>query len=204
MSPSLQADRPRLMLASGSAARRALLAAAGLRVSVQPVALDEAALRDADRAAGVPPDDAAMRLAELKAAGVPDPGALVIGADQILVCDGVWHAKPSDPDAAREQLRRLRGRTHTLHTAVACRQDGATIWRHLARPRLTMRDFSDEFLDAYLRAEGEQVTATVGGYRLEGPGLQLFAHVEGEHAAILGLPMLALIEFLRRRGVLLA
>jgi septum formation protein len=198
----LQAERPALVLASGSAARRALLEAAGLRFAVRPVALDEDAVRRAAQADGATADDAALRLAELKAVGIADDDALVIGADQILGCDGNWFSKPADLGAARAQLLRLRGRVHTLHTAVCCVRGGAVLWRHVARPRLAMRAFSDPFLDAYLAAEGDQATATVGAYRLEGPGVHLFEQVEGEHAAILGLPMLPLLGFLRRYGVL--
>lgn len=198
----LQADTPRLVLASASAARRALLEAAGLRIEVRPAAVDEDAVKRAARQEGASAEDAALVLAGLKAARVRDPDALAIGADQILVCEGEWFDKPADRDAARAQLRALRGRTHSLATAITCRRDGAEIWRHVARPRLTMRDFSDAFLEAYLDAEGADVTTSVGAYRLEGPGIHLFERMEGEHSAILGLPLLPLLAFLRGHGVL--
>ncbi len=189
-----------LVLASGSAIRRTLLEAAGLAFTVRPVAVDEAAMKAA--LAGEEPGDVALALADLKARRVRQPGALVIGADQLLVCDGEWFDKPPDLAAARAQLVALRGRSHELVTAVTCWRDGAMLWRHVARPRLTMRAFSDAFLDWYLRVEGEAVLACVGAYRLEGPGVQLFDAVEGEYAAVLGLPLLPLLGFLRQNGEL--
>ena len=200
---SLQAASPRLVLASASAARRALLEAAGLRVEVFPARIDEEAVKAAGRAEGQGPAETALLLAELKAARIRDPDALVIGADQLLVCEGAWFDKPTDPRAARAQLVALRGRTHTLHSAVVCHRGGARVWQHLEAPELTMRQFSDAFLDRYLDLEATHLTETVGAYRLEGPGAQLFSRVEGEHAAILGLPLLALLGFLRQHGLLL-
>ena len=197
-------DGPRLVLASASAARRGLLEAAGLRFEARAAAVDEAALKESARAEGLGPEDATLLLADAKARrlGDRDPEALVIGADQILVCEERWFDKPADVAAAREQLRALRGREHRLATAVACWRHGARAWHHVAVPRLVMRAFSDAFLEAYLDLEGERVTASVGAYRLEGPGAHLFARVDGEHSAILGLPLLALLGFLRQHGVL--
>lgn len=196
-----QAAEPALILASASPARAALLVAAGLRAEVRPARIDEAEVKRAARAEGASADETALLLAELKARRIRVADALVIGADQLLVCDGEWFDKPADPDAARAQLRALRGRAHTLVTAVVCLRDGQRIWHHVARPRLTMRDFSERFLDAYLAAEAAHVTGSVGAYRLEGPGVQLFDRVEGEHAAILGLPLLPLLGFLRQHRV---
>lgn len=195
----LQYPRPRLILASASASRRALMAAAGLSFEVRPADVDEAAIKQEARAEGVGAEVAALRLADAKAAAVAreEPDALVIGADQILVCDGVWFDKPVDVAAAGDQLRALRGRVHVLVTAVVCHQGVARVWHEIASPRLTMRGFSDEFLDCYLAAEGVAVVSTVGAYRLEGRGVQLFDAVEGEHSAVLGLPMLRLLAFLR-------
>jgi septum formation protein len=200
----IQADDPALVLASGSAARRALLTAAGLRFTVQAAAVDESAVKHVMQADGATPDSVAMALAAAKARSVTVPGALVIGADQILVCNGEWYDKPGDVDGVMEHLLRLRGQTHTLLTAVTCWRDGAAVWQHNASCDLTMRDFSMEFLEAYLAQEGDACGQCVGGYRLEGLGLHLFARVEGEHAAILGLPMLPLLSFFRQCGVLLA
>lgn len=200
----IQAQAPRLVLASASAARRALLDAAGLRFEALPAAVDEAAIKEAAQAEGIPPAEAALMLADAKAERIArrDPDALVIGCDQLLVCEGRWYDKPPDRAAARDHLLALRGRTHELVTALVCHRHGGRVWQHLARPRLTMRDFSDAFLDAYLAAEGERLLGSVGAYRLEGPGIHLFARIQGDHAAILGLPLLELLGFLRQHGVL--
>ena len=195
---------PGLVLASGSAARRALMDAAGLVFTARAVAVDEAAIKDAMRQAGADAVETALALADAKARRVRDSSALVIGADQLLVCDGEWFDKPVDMAAARAQLLRLRRRSHDLVTAVTCWRDGQAIWHHVARPQLAMRPFSDTFLTAYLNAEGDAVLSSVGAYRLEGLGMQLFDRVEGEHAAVLGLPMLPLLGFLRQHGVILS
>jgi septum formation protein len=202
--PMLQAEQPRLVLASGSSARAGVLRAAGLRFEARPARVDEAAVKEACRAEGLDASDAALTLAELKAARIRDPDALVIGADQLLVCEGAWFDKPADLDGARGHLLALRGRAHTLVTAIVCQREGRTVWHHVAAPALTMRRFSDGFLDAYLTAEGEALLSCVGAYRLEGAGIHLFDRVEGEHSAILGMPMLPLLGFLRQHGVLAA
>jgi septum formation protein len=201
-----QAAAPRLVLASASAARRAVLAAAGLRFDALPAAVDEAAIKEAAQAEAIPAADTALILADAKAERIArrDPEALVIGCDQLLVCEERWFDKPPDLAAARAQLLALRGRQHQLVTAIVCHRQGRRIWHHVAVPRLTMRDVSDDFLEAYLAAEAEQVTQSVGAYRIEGPGVQLFSKVEGEHAAILGVPLLALLGFLRQHGVVLS
>lgn len=200
----IQAPVPPLVLASASAARRAVLEGAGLHFEALPAAVDEAAIKEAAQAEGIAAADAAIILAEAKAEriGRRHPEALVIGCDQLLVCEGRWFDKPPDLAAARAQLLALRGRRHELVTAVVCHRHGSRIWQHVATPRLAMRDFSDAFLDAYLAMEGERVTTSVGAYRLEGPGVHLFASVQGEHAAILGIPLLPLLGFLRQHGVL--
>ena len=149
---SLQLEEPRLVLASGSTARAAVLRAAGLAFEVVPALVDEAAAKQAAKAEGVPAGEAALMLATLKATAVARrrPESLVIGCDQILVRGETWFDKPADLPAARTQLLALRGAPHVLETAVVCHRHGAEIWRHLARPRLVMRDFSEAFLDAYL------------------------------------------------------
>jgi len=201
----IQRPDPPLVLASASAARRVVLAAAGLSFTAEAAAVDEAAIKDSARAEGIPAGEAATMLAEAKARRVARraPDALVIGADQILVRGGAWFDKPADMAAARAQLLALRGETHELATALVCLRGGERVWGHVATPRLTMRAFSDAFLDAYLEAEKEAVLSSVGAYRLEGLGAHLFAEVRGEHAAVLGLPLLALLGFLRGHGVLL-
>lgn len=201
----LQPAEPPLILASASSARQSVMAAAGLIFTAQAAAVDEAAIKESTRAEGLPAGEAAMLLAEAKARRIAGrrPEALVIGADQILVCDEAWFDKPPDLAAARTQLMALRGKPHELVTAVVCWRNGRRIWQHLARPRLSMREFSEPFLDAYLAAEGEAVLGSVGAYRLEGLGVQLFSAIEGEHSAILGLPMVPLLGFLRGHGIVL-
>lgn len=200
----LQNLSPQLILASASRSRRELLEAAGLRFTTQPAHVDEAEVKRSAKASGASATDTALLLAELKARRVAtrEPDALVIGADQILVCDGDWFDKPSDVVAARQQLLQLRGRSHTLVTAVLCQRGGQRLWHTVAEPRLTMRQFTDAFLETYLAEEAEAVSSTVGAYRLEGLGVHLFKRIEGEHSAILGLPLLPLLGFLRQHGVL--
>lgn len=202
----IQAAAPRLVLASASAARRALLQGAGLRFDALPAMVDEAAIKEAAQAEAIPPADAALMLADAKAERIArrDPEALVIGCDQLLVCEGRWYDKPADLAAARAQLLALRGRSHELVTAVVCHRRGGRVWQHVALPRLVMRDFSEAFLESYLALEGDAVLGSVGAYRLEGPGVHLFARVSGEHSAILGLPMLELLAFLRHHQLLVA
>lgn len=204
MNGLLQAEAPPLVLASGSATRAALLRAAGLAFETATPGVDEAAIKESARADGLDPAECALLLAELKARRVSErqPAALVIGADQILVCGERWFDKPAHPAAAREQLRALAGQRHTLVTAVLCLRGGVRIWQHVATPRLVMRTLSEVAIDAYLDAVGEAVTRSVGAYQVEGLGIRLFSAIEGEHAAILGLPLLPLLGFLRQHGVL--
>ena len=200
----LQAAQAPLILASQSAARLAMLRAAGVAVEARPAHVDEAAIKQAARADGASAADAALLLAELKAARIAPsaPDALVIAADQLLVCGDRWFDKPPDAAAARADLLGLRGRTHELVTSVVCQRGRARLWVHVARPRLTMRAFSEAFLDAYLAAEGDALTGFVGGYRIEGAGAQLFDRIEGDYFSILGLPLLPLLGFLRQHGAL--
>jgi septum formation protein len=170
--------------------------------TIVPAAIDEAAVKQSARAEQMPPTEAALLLAELKAARVRDPEALIIGADQLLVCGKAWCDKPVDIAAARAQLQQLRGRAHQLVTAVVCRRAGQTVWSHVETATLVMRPFSEAFLEAYLAAEAAYVTSTVGAYRLEGPGAQLFDSVQGSYPGILGLPLLPLLGFLRQHGAL--
>jgi septum formation protein len=200
----MQAAEPRLVLASVSASRRKLLSASGLVFDVVPAAIDEGAVKREGLSGQAGAEQTALRLADGKAAKVAqtDPDAVVIGGDQILVCGGVWYDKPPDLPGARDQLRALRGRAHVLATAVACWNGSTRLWHHVATPRLCMRAFSDAFLEAYLRVEADRVTATVGAYRLEGLGMQLFDRIEGDYPTILGLPLLPLLAFLREQQIL--
>lgn len=206
---ALQKPEPVLVLASSSATRRTLLTRAGLAFEALPAAVDEAALKEACQAEKIPAEDAAIILAEAKAERIAHrvPDALVIGGDQLLVCkmdNGTerWFDKPADMGAARTQLQALRGKTHRLVTATVAWRNGARIWQDVTIPRLTMRNFSDAFLDSYLAAEGEVLLGSVGAYRLEAMGVHLFSRVEGEHSAILGLPLIPLLGFLRQHSVI--
>jgi septum formation protein len=191
-----------LVLASKSKIRRSLLAAAGIPVDVRAAELDERAVEVG--ASTNAPSAIAAHLAREKALSVgrSDPRHLVLGADQVLALDGKRFAKPPDRAAARAQLRALSGRTHSLHSAVACVQNGAVAFEHVSVARLTMRTLSAQFLEAYLDAAGDAALESVGAYQLEGLGSQLFERVEGDYFAILGLPLLEVLDFLRRQGCL--
>jgi len=195
-----------LILASASEARALLLERAGLIMRHEAARIDEEEIKASFRAAGAEPATCAAALAEAKAQRISHrhEGALVIGADQMLVCDGAWFDKPRDLTQARAHLIALRGRTHELVTAVCVTRNGAVLWHLVDRPRLTMRRFSDAFLDDYLAAVSETALASVGAYQLEARGAQLFARVEGDFFSILGLPLLPLLDFLRGHGALTA
>ena len=196
-------NRP-LILASASKSRANLLRAAGISVEIVPAHADEEAVKASLKAEGATAAQCAEMLAELKAVQVSQryDNALVIGADQMLECDGVWFDKPADMDAARSHMMILRGKTHVLPTAVAVALNGACIWHHVAMPRLTVRPFSDAFIETYLESAGTSVLSSVGAYQLEGVGAQLFSKIEGDFFTILGLPLLQLLAFLREHEVL--
>jgi septum formation protein len=194
--------REPLILASASVARAALLRSAGVEFVIEPADVDEAVPKRAARQRGNSAMQCAAALAAAKALTVSrkHPGALVIGADQILAIDAEWFDKPLDMVQAADQLRRLCGRTHILATAVCVCSDETTVWRGQSCPELTMRAFSPAFLDEYLAAECEAVLGSVGSYRLEGRGVQLFERIVGDYFSILGLPLIELLGFLRERG----
>lgn len=192
-----------VVLASTSAARRAILKAAGVEFETQAPAVDEGAAKTSLAAEGLTPRDMADALAEMKALKVSRRrGGLVIGADQTLDLDGALIDKAPTMLAARERLLALRGRRHKLHSAVVVALDGVVIWRQVETATLIMRSFSDVFLDQYLAAEGDGVLWCVGCYRLEGQGAQLFERIDGDYFSILGLPLLGLLDLLRRYGAL--
>jgi septum formation protein len=189
-----------LVLASKSAIRHAILRDAGIPVAVEPADIDERAIeqRSAKQDAG----ELAAMLAREKARTIAArlPGRLVLGADQTLALGERRFSKPADRAGARRQLAALRGQTHELHSAVALARGSSVLFEHREVARLTMRSFSDQFLEAYLDAAGAALTASVGGYQLEKVGIQLFEHIQGDHFTILGLPLVPLLEYLRTAG----
>jgi septum formation protein len=195
----------RLVLASTSPARRALLEGAGLAFTRVRPTLDEEAAKAALLAKGAMPAKVAEMLAALKAVDVSErePG-LVIGGDQTLDLDGELIGKAHSVEEARARLYQLRGRTHRLHSAVALAERGRIVWQARETAALSMRVFSEPFLDGYLARNGQQVLGSVGCYQLEGEGVQLFDRIDGDYFTILGLPLLPLLDQLRERGVLAA
>jgi septum formation protein len=191
-----------LVLASRSVARRTLLQAAGIAVELKPADLDERSVEA--NAVSQEPAAIAAFLAREKAATVAAlcPGRLVLGADQTLALGARRFSKPVDRASARAQLAALCGRTHELHSAIAFVQDATVLLEHVDTARLTMRSFSQHFLDHYLDRVGTAATASVGAYQIESPGIQLFEHIDGDYFTILGLPLLPALDFLRRRGCL--
>jgi septum formation protein len=194
-----------IVLASESASRKAMLAAAGVAFEAVPARIDEAGVTA--QMAGRPVRDVADRLAELKAVKVSfrHPGSFVLGSDSMLEVErGRWLDKPGDLEGLRVQLRTLRGRSHRLISAAVVARDGQPIWRHVEAATLHVRDFSEDWLAHYVAACGEQVLSSVGGYHLEGLGAQLFTRVEGDQFTVRGLPLLAVLGWLREAGELMA
>jgi septum formation protein len=190
-----------VILASKSAARRAVLDGAAVAYEAVVAGVDEDAVKVEMLANGAGPRDVAEALAERKALVVSlARTGLVIGADQTLDLDGTLYDKAPDLQSAATRLKVLRGKTHRLHSAVVVARDGIPIWREVVTATLTMRDFSDAFLETYLATEGEAALGSVGCYRLEGPGAQLFSKIEGDYFAILGLPLMGLLDLLRQHG----
>ena len=188
----------RIILASGSQARRAMLENAGLIIDVRPAAIDEQDIQKTLK--GQSPTQIAQALADEKALAVSREaqGALVIGSDQVLECDGEVFSKAPNKEEARAKLSILRDRSHRLISAVTLAQDGKILWRHHDQAELTMHHFSAEFLERYLEAAGENITQCVGAYALEGRGIQLFEAIKGDYFTILGMPLLPLLRELRQ------
>ena len=192
-----------VILASASATRAELLRNAGLTLETVASGVDEEALKGALTQEGATPRDIADALAEAKAVKVSARRAgLVIGSDTTLDLDGALYDKPGSLEEARAHLRAFRGRTHRLHTAAVIAEDGNAVWRRVETASLTVRDFSEDFLSKYMAAEGDALLGSVGCYRLEGLGAQLFSRIEGDYFSILGLPLLAILDYLRIRQVL--
>lgn len=192
----------RIVLASASAGRRQVLQSAGLDFEIQPADVDETALKTPEAARD--PRRLSLDLARLKAQAVSHarPDDWVIGSDQVLATDRGLVSKARDIEEARARLIDLRGRAHTLHSAVCLAKAGQVLWSTHEAARMVMRDFSDAFLEDYLRREGEALLGSVGCYRIEGLGAQLFARVEGDRAVIMGLPLWPLLQALREQGAL--
>ncbi len=196
----------RIILASASRSRAKLLEAARLSFDVIPSDLDEGEIKSlaGDPTNEIQSSDVALLLAQAKALSVSQryPQALVIGADQTLILDEMLLDKPADRQEAQRQLLMLRGKAHWLDTAAAGAHNGAVFWTTRERSRLTMREFSSEALAAYLSAAGDDLTSSVGGYKIEGPAIRLFTSIEGDYFSILGLPLLAVLQMLRDTGVM--
>jgi septum formation protein len=193
---------PVLILASASTIRAQLLRQAGIDFDIKPARIDEEAFRHALATDGGGPRDIADALAEQKALRIAQrhPSALVLGCDQLLECEEEILAKPETQKEAQTQLGKLRGRTHRLHTAAVLCHQGQPVWRHISTPQLTMRNFSETFLQDYVRQNWAEIRHCVGGYQIEGPGIRLFERISGDYFAILGLPLLELLRVLTRRG----
>ncbi|HSF90924.1 MAG TPA: nucleoside triphosphate pyrophosphatase [Paracoccaceae bacterium] len=192
-----------IILASASAARAKMLRDAGVAVEVAAARVDEAAIKAAMLAEGADAREIADTLAEMKARRVAakHPQRLVLAADQVLVCNKTMFDKPETLDQAREQLKALRGQTHELLSAAVIYENGEPVWRHIGRAQLIMRPFTDVFLETYITAQKDDLFTTVGCYKLEGMGAQLFSRVQGDYFTVLGLPLLEVLGFLRTRGI---
>jgi septum formation protein len=191
-----------LILASSSKVRLRLLENAGLDVTCVPARIDEETIKTSLQAEGAPPRDIADTLAEMKAKKVSDryPDAVVMGCDQVLDYKGMVYSKPENTDQLREQLLLLRDKTHALISAVVVFENGKPVWREVAQAKLTMRAFSNAYLDGYIASNADRLLDTVGGYKLEQEGVRLFSKIEGDYFTILGLPLLPLLNYLHLRG----
>jgi septum formation protein len=192
-----------LVLASKSEVRRRILAAAGVPVEVRPANIDERGIEARSEARGGA--EVAQILAGAKAHTIATqmPARLVLGADQTLTLGDERFSKPADRAAARDQLRALSGKTHRLYSAITLIREGRVLFEHVDTEELTMRRLSDAFIDSYLDAAGERAQQSIGGYQVENVGIHLFERISGDYYAILGLPLLPLLDFLRREGAVL-
>jgi septum formation protein len=195
----------RLVLASQSASRRAMLDAAGVPYEAVTALVDEASAKESLLAVGTSPRDLADALAELKALKVSRiaPGALVLGSDSLVaLADGSLLDKPESRDEAADHLRRMSGAAHDFYSAAVIAENGQPVWRFVDRARLHVRALSEQFIEEYLDTEWPAIGGCVGCFRIEGPGAQLFGKVEGSHFTILGMPLLPVLDYCRTRGIL--
>ncbi|WP_022693784.1 Maf family nucleotide pyrophosphatase [Ponticaulis koreensis] len=192
-----------IILASGSKIRATILQNAGVKFRVQTSRVDEDAFKESMRAEGLSPMDQADYLAQMKSEKVSSQtGGLVLGADQMLSLEGRGFDKPKSREEAFERLKEFSGKTHHLECAAVISENGEAVWRYIARPKLTMRRLSDEFINSYLDQIGDAAFESVGAYQLEGLGVQLFSSIEGDYFSILGLPLLQVLDYLRERSVI--
>lgn len=193
-----------IILASASETRLSMLQAAGISVQTHPARVDEESIRLSLQAESASPRDIADTLAEMKARKVADrfPDSLVLGCDQVLDLGKKVFNKPESPEDARAQLLELRGKTHKLLSAAVVYEKGAPVWRHVGEARLTMRDFSEAYLDDYIARNWDRIRHSVGGYRLEEEGVRLFSQVIGDHFTILGLPLLPFLSWATLKGII--
>lgn len=193
-----------LILASASKTRADMLRDAGVVFVAKPANIDEASITASMVAENAPPRDIADALAELKAQRIAqrNPSDMVLGVDQVLVCSGKLVNKAANLTEAAETLRFLRGKPHELFSAAVIYENNAPVWRHVGRVQLQMRDFTESFLQGYIERNGDALLASVGCYQLEGEGAQLFSRIDGDYFTVLGMPLLAVLGFLRTRGIL--
>lgn len=194
-----------LVLASGSRVRATLMENAGLSFTIDPAKVDERAVEEPLLAQNVEPQEIARVLAQAKAieTSTRNPGKMVVGADQILAFEGTRLTKPENMAAARAQLESFSGKAHALHAGVCVAFDGRVLWETVSTANLHVRTLSPEFLDWYMETAGTDILSSVGAYQLESVGIQLFQRIEGDYFTILGLPMLPLLDFLRKSGTLI-
>lgn len=195
-----------LVLASKSAPRRALLEAAGIPLIIDPADIDERTAEAASPKDAATPEGAALLLARAKALETAkrNSGKIVLGADQTLALGAERFSKPKSMDAARTQLKKFSGKTHALHSGIALVRDNKVLFETVSSAHLTMHALSDTFLDAYLGEAGERVMQSVGGYQLESIGVNLFEKIEGDHFTILGMPLMPLLAYFRKAGMIVS